>query len=317
MPALLAFLLLCLPLITLAQEFVPLVGIPFIDNVDVGGTASTRLSAYASAFYIAAISLGAVVAVLKIIFAGVKYMLSDVITDKSQAKTDIKGALLGLILIIGAVLMLNTISPNITALQAFNLRALDIQRPEMVPLDEVLEEAVTEMCDETVEGNFCVRESCWFQCEDWCRNEKNGVYIPSTSNSYPICVYTGDGTEGELVGTEVIGTIACEISDPGIQTRGGSRAPTYDCTSAIAQCETQGGTDTIDQGANIQCTKEVSDPNYNLSEQVATCTDVPGSNQTQCGPLRELCEERNGEPENIERTTGRGSTVIGVRCRFD
>ncbi len=134
MPALLAFLLLCLPLITFAQEgFVPLVGVPFIDNVDVGRTASTRLAGYANAFYIAAISLGAVVAVLKIIWAGVKYMLSDVITDKTQAKADIKGALLGLILIIGAVLMLNTISPNITALQAFNLTALRIDRPVMVP----------------------------------------------------------------------------------------------------------------------------------------------------------------------------------------
>ncbi len=320
MPALLAFLLLCLPLITFAQEgFVPLVGVPFIDNVDVGGTASTRLASFANAFYIAAISLGAVVAVLKIIWAGVKYMLSDVITDKTQAKADIKGALLGLILIIGAVLMLNTISPNITALQAFNLTALRIERPVMVPLDEVLEEAVTEMCDETVEGNFCVRESCWFECEDWCRNEQNGVYIPSTANSWPICVYTGDGTEGELVNTEVFNTIPCEISEPGFSDPTGTftTEPTYSCYNAIAQCEAQGATDTIDQGTNVQCTREVSDPNFNLSEQVATCTDLEGSNQTQCGPLRELCEERNGEPENIERTTGRATTVIGVRCRFD
>ncbi len=112
------------PLTTLAQEFVPLVGIPFVDTNSVDS-----LGDYANAFYIAAISLGAVIAVLKIIFAGVKYMLSDVITDKSAAKADIKGALLGLILIIGAVLLLNTISPNITSLQAFNLTALQITRP--------------------------------------------------------------------------------------------------------------------------------------------------------------------------------------------
>ncbi len=132
---LLCLLLILLPLTTLAQEFVPLVGIPFVDTNSVDS-----LGDYANAFYIAAISLGAVIAVLKIIFAGVKYMLSDVITDKSAAKADIKGALLGLILIIGAVLLLNTISPNITSLQAFNLNRLSITppppRPPVTPADQ-------------------------------------------------------------------------------------------------------------------------------------------------------------------------------------
>jgi hypothetical protein len=118
-----------LPLLTFAQDFVPLVGIPFMEQPE-DATATAMLSAYANAFYIAAISLGAVVAVLKIIFAGVKYMLTDIVTDKSQAKTDIKGALLGLILIIGAVLILETISTDITSLRAFNLNALTIVAPE-------------------------------------------------------------------------------------------------------------------------------------------------------------------------------------------
>ncbi len=150
-----------LPLITFAQEgFVPLVGVPFIDNVDVGRTASTRLAGYANAFYIAAISLGAVVAVLKIIWAGVKYMLSDVITDKTQAKADIKGALLGLILIIGAVLMLNTISPNITALQAFNLTALRIDRPEQ-PTTPGPPVTAAEVCAAAeAQDDTCLTESC-------------------------------------------------------------------------------------------------------------------------------------------------------------
>lgn len=118
-------LLILFPLVSLAADtpvdFVPLVGIPFVDT-----TTNITLSQYANALYIAAISLGAVLAVLKIILAGVKYMLTDVITDKSQAKKDIWGALLGLIIMIGAVLILNTVNPEITSLKALQLDGLTI-----------------------------------------------------------------------------------------------------------------------------------------------------------------------------------------------
>lgn len=110
------------------DQFVPLVGIPFVDTK----SPPQSLSDYANALYIAAISLAAVIAVLKIIFAGVKYMLSDIVTDKSAAKKDIQGALVGLVLIIGAVLILNTINPtiaNITALQGLD----DLTVPTAAP----------------------------------------------------------------------------------------------------------------------------------------------------------------------------------------
>ncbi len=111
------------PLLSFAAgDFVPLVGIPFVDTTEV-----SSLPAYANALYIAAISLGAVIAVLKIIWAGIKYMLSDVITDKSKAKQDIRGALIGLIIMISAVLILNTINPQITQLTALDLQDLTVE----------------------------------------------------------------------------------------------------------------------------------------------------------------------------------------------
>ena len=60
-----------------------------------------------------AISIAALLAVVKIVIAGVKWMLSDVVTSKVEAKADIQGALLGLIIIISAVLIITVINPTI------------------------------------------------------------------------------------------------------------------------------------------------------------------------------------------------------------
>jgi hypothetical protein len=52
--------------------------------------------------------------VVKIIIAGVKYMFTDIITQKGQAKKDIQGALLGLLIIVSAVIILSVINPDLT-----------------------------------------------------------------------------------------------------------------------------------------------------------------------------------------------------------
>lgn len=102
------------PLFTYAQaQYVPLVeGIP--------GVEEGNMEQYINALLVLAISIGALLAVIKIIFGGVKYMLSDVITDKGDAKKDIRGALLGLLIVLAAVLVLNTINPQLTNFELFN-----------------------------------------------------------------------------------------------------------------------------------------------------------------------------------------------------
>ena len=92
------------PSVTLAQQY--LVGLP----IDTKGS----FDQYINLLYKMSISIAALLAVVKIIIAGAKYMLSDVVTTKSAAKNDIKGALLGLLLIVGAVIILNTINPALT-----------------------------------------------------------------------------------------------------------------------------------------------------------------------------------------------------------
>ncbi len=97
-----------------ASNFVPLVGLPYIQDAS-----PTHFGDYVTALYYAAISIGALLAVIKIIFAGIKYMLTDVVTTKSDAKKDIYGALIGLLIIVSAVLILQTINPRLLEINLF------------------------------------------------------------------------------------------------------------------------------------------------------------------------------------------------------
>ncbi len=109
--SLIIFVVLILPTVSFA-EFVPLVGIP-------GVSADADFSTYINTLYALSISIAGLLAVIKIIIAGVKWMLSDVVTSKQEAKSDIQGALFGLLVVISAVLVLNIINPQLTKTTLF------------------------------------------------------------------------------------------------------------------------------------------------------------------------------------------------------
>jgi len=90
------------------QVYKPIVEIPRLDP----NTQSAE--EYVRALFYLSISLAAILAFVKILFGGVKWMLSDVVTDKQSAKKDIWGAILGLLIVLAAVLVLDTINPNLT-----------------------------------------------------------------------------------------------------------------------------------------------------------------------------------------------------------
>ena len=101
---------------TTPAPFIPLVGIPGIPN-----PSTLQFGDYINSLYRLAISIAALLAVFKIVIAGAKYMLDDVVTHKQEAKEEIKGALIGLLIILGAVLILNTVNTDITK----NIIAID------------------------------------------------------------------------------------------------------------------------------------------------------------------------------------------------
>lgn len=63
--------------------------------------------------YYVAIIIGALFSVLMLTISGIRYMLSDVVTDKARAIQRIKACIYGLILIAASWLILNTINPQL------------------------------------------------------------------------------------------------------------------------------------------------------------------------------------------------------------
>lgn len=118
LPFFLLTLLLWLPLFVLAAsgdtsgtvKYAPLIEIKGLTDATGGGS----FSAYVDFLYGFSIAIAALLAVIKIVVAGVKYMLSSLPGTKGNAKDEITGALLGLLLILGAYLILNTINPALT-----------------------------------------------------------------------------------------------------------------------------------------------------------------------------------------------------------
>lgn len=91
-----------------AQGYIPLVGIPGVADPD------ADFNSYITALYVLSISIAALLAVIRIVIAGIKWMMTDIAPAKSEAKKDIQGALVGLVVVLAAVLILTVINPDIT-----------------------------------------------------------------------------------------------------------------------------------------------------------------------------------------------------------
>jgi hypothetical protein len=108
--ALSAFVIVFFYVSTAEAQYIPLVGLPQVQGSGQG------LAGYFNQLYMVTIAVGAILAFIKISIAGVKWSLSDVVTDKSSAKNDIRGALLGLAILLIPFIVLNTIYPGLTSL---------------------------------------------------------------------------------------------------------------------------------------------------------------------------------------------------------
>ncbi len=231
--------LLLLPVVSLAQ-FQPLVGIPGLSNP------STDINSYINILYALSISIAALLAVIKIIVAGVKYMLSDVVTSKSEAKSDIQGALIGLLVVISAVLILNIINPQLTQTTLF-----------VGPVDQVPSNSsgaggggggspaplrttpTTANCayDSTNNSFDCraVSETC---IADGGRPQARTNALGSPINNSISCSY----------GNSI--NIPCD-STPDTNAPSGY---TYQCITASAECTRSGGTGTVSSGGDtVSC----------------------------------------------------------------
>ncbi len=103
-------LYLALPVIVFGQ-------VTYSPLIEGGGLETDSIGAYINSLYLISISIAALLATIKLIIAGAKYMLSDVVTTQGEAKKEIQSSLLGLLLVISAVLILTIINPDLVSNQ--------------------------------------------------------------------------------------------------------------------------------------------------------------------------------------------------------
>ncbi len=109
-----ASVFLFVPVLLFAQTpvFVPLADAnqsPMLQSIYNSGD----LAGYVNRIFAVSISVGAIIAVLRIAYAGYMYMMSDLWTSKSRARDILGEVVLGLIILLGIYLILYQINPCI------------------------------------------------------------------------------------------------------------------------------------------------------------------------------------------------------------
>ena len=84
-----------------------------LDGAGAGDTQTTVASQYIRGVFMLIIGLATGLAVIMIMYGGIKYMSTDAFTGKSEARETIQNAIWGLLLVIGAWLILYTINPKL------------------------------------------------------------------------------------------------------------------------------------------------------------------------------------------------------------
>ena len=117
-----------LPVFVSAQAAAPKAGfVPLTKDTDFqkifgmnsanAGTGINDLTTFINAAFKITLSLGAILAVLRIGYAGYQYMSSDAWGEKSHAKEILGDVVIGLLLLLSVYLILNQINPQLTQLK--------------------------------------------------------------------------------------------------------------------------------------------------------------------------------------------------------
>jgi hypothetical protein len=119
----LIFILLLSPIPSFAQEIKPVVLEP-IPGVTTG---NLNFSSFLQGSFKVLLGLGAMLAFLMLTIGGVQYMTSEALHSKEDARAHIRNALLGLLLLFGSVLILQTINPNLLQFKLDSIRPTSSQ----------------------------------------------------------------------------------------------------------------------------------------------------------------------------------------------
>lgn len=181
--------------------------------------------------YTFAIAIAAILVTIRLIYAGVQYMFSEVITNKSKAKEDIKNALLGLLIILGAVTILNTVNPQLTKTNIFDTLTGTKQPPPPIAKNDSPVEDDPSVCGGGKIWMECsTSDSADYQCKapgdtDWCSGTlKVGDDLNPIDDSNPgtwVTTIEGNDSDGNSPAMQV-STLSQQCRDEGGQPDYGS-----------------------------------------------------------------------------------------------
>lgn len=240
---LLALFIFLIPSATFAADFIGLVGIPGIEP-----NGDTDLNAYINALYRLSISLAALLAVIKIVAAGAKYMLTDIVPAKEDAKKDIQGALIGLLIVIGAIIILNTVNTDLTKLD-LGIEGVAIKDEQKLPANEAFNtECADAQCKKyTCSNNAQLTEmvrlsglSTTSSCRAQCSVLKGYHYKPSDTLDPTCAVSMTDYNEALTKATDKLLTEFCPAGKKCFVTAC-DEANLSVGTTCKAECEDRGG----------------------------------------------------------------------------
>jgi Type IV secretion system pilin len=280
-----SFVCLFLPATSHAGDFVNLVGVPGIDS-----NGLPNLNEYINALYRLSISIAALLAVIKIVIAGAKYMLSDIVTHKEDAKKDIQGALIGLLIVIGAIIILNTVNSDLTNLDLTIATTTVQQGPTVEEIIARQQQAIQDRAEElgstvglfqceSVVGvnNFVMldgedeEQACRRICQgsgsafrgrfidndfgttDQCEYVVAEAAQCNPNSSWTCCDYVLDGTW-------YAGHNQCLTNTNDFEqvfcSRTGPRGSVPDCSLQISECTAAGNRVISQQGTDILCSTD-------------------------------------------------------------
>lgn len=97
-------------------QFQPIVAIPLPTGQV---NSDTTIAEYLNAVFRLTIAIATILAIVMITFDGFRYMTSDVIGKKSEAIERLRGAFLGLFILLASYIIFSVINPNMLNLDAF------------------------------------------------------------------------------------------------------------------------------------------------------------------------------------------------------
>lgn len=228
-----ALIIITSPLLVFAQGYTPLVGIPGVSNPN------TDFNTYINTIYALSISIAALLAVIKIVIAGVKWMMTDIVTSKGEAKKDIQGAVLGLLLILGAVLIIEVINPDINDV---NLTFDPIGIPKYsrtVTSKPAIPRQLGDDVFDFEQAGIKTEAEKKLECENI--TSECGNIVSSKASCYR-GTYYGRGQCLVKASELKAPSFKCDPTSTTIDPATGSSVQLYNCNRAVESCKNAGGT---------------------------------------------------------------------------